>query len=532
MATLATSIIIYGFAQVVTSGNLVSVQTERFSTLGLGNAWGINYPIFIWFGFALACGFLLSRTTFGRYAYAVGGNAEAARLSGVRVNVIRTATFAISGLAAGIAGVILFSEVSTAQWNANSGIEFDAITAIVLGGTSLFGGEGAIWRTVLGAFFLRDDRQRLRPARDDAPMAIRDQGPDPGRRRFTRRLGEAEASVTVVSVLRLPVRPGSEDALVHAFADLEIFGHSERSGGFLGGRLLRPLGGGPFLVVAEWESDDAYRGWLENPIREELGSADRAAAHRRSPGRRAVRGRVGRSPASRQRAARRSARRPTSAAPSRISCTSSPTPRPGRSRSSRRSPRRRRRTSSVGVMNVMAKGGVQFGELAFIAHGTTVVINALTERKGVKTALITTEGFRDSLEIARGNRPDYFNLDYEKPPPFVPRYLRREVPGRITHLGVERQPLDLDGLPAIVAAFRADGVEAVAICLLNAYVDPTRRAGGAPRAARALAGCLGRRLAPDHPRVAGVRANQHGRPVRVRAAGRRALPQPSLGRHP
>jgi ribose transport system permease protein len=100
------------------------------------------------------CGFLLSRTTFGRYVYAVGGNPEAARLSGVRVNVIRTATFALSGLAAGIAGVILFSEVETAQWNANSGIEFDAITAIVLGGTSLFGGEGAIWRSVLGAFFL------------------------------------------------------------------------------------------------------------------------------------------------------------------------------------------------------------------------------------------------------------------------------------------------------------------------------------------------------------------------------------------
>ncbi len=127
----------------------------------------------------------------------------------------------------------------------------------------------------------------------------------------------------------------------------------------------------------------------------------------------------------------------------------------------------------LGVMNVMVTGRVQFGELAFIAHGTTVVINALTERKGVKTALITTAGFRDSLEIARGNRPDYFNLDYEKPPPFVPRYLRREIPGRITHLGVERQPLDLDGLPEIVAAFRADGVEAVAICLLNAYVDPT-----------------------------------------------------------
>lgn len=155
IATLATSIVIYGFAQVVTGGNLVSVEANRWSTLGLGNAWGINYPIFVWLAFALAGGFLLSSTRFGRYVYASGGNAEAARLAGVRVNVIRAVTFAISGLSAGIAGVILFSEVSTAQWNANQGIEFDAITAIVLGGTSLLGGEGAIWRTVLGAFFLQ-----------------------------------------------------------------------------------------------------------------------------------------------------------------------------------------------------------------------------------------------------------------------------------------------------------------------------------------------------------------------------------------
>ena len=76
--------------------------------------------------------------------------------------------------------------------------------------------------------------------------------------------------MTVVSMLRLPVRPGNEDALVHAFAELEIFRHSERSGGFLGGRLLRPRDGGPFVVMAEWESDDAYRGWLENPVRAEL----------------------------------------------------------------------------------------------------------------------------------------------------------------------------------------------------------------------------------------------------------------------
>jgi len=155
IATLATSIIIYGLGQVVTGGNLVSVDANSWSTLGLNSVFGIGIPVFIWLGFALVAGFLMSRTMFGRYVYAAGGNAEAARLAGVRVNVIRAITFAISGVAAGVAGVILFSEVGTAQWNANQGIEFDSITAIVLGGTSLLGGEGAIWRTVLGAFFLQ-----------------------------------------------------------------------------------------------------------------------------------------------------------------------------------------------------------------------------------------------------------------------------------------------------------------------------------------------------------------------------------------
>lgn len=126
-----------------------------------------------------------------------------------------------------------------------------------------------------------------------------------------------------------------------------------------------------------------------------------------------------------------------------------------------------------GVLDVLAKSGVATRDIGFLAHGTTLVINAITERKGVKTGLITTAGFRDSLEIARGNRPDYFNLHYEKPPPFVPRYLRREVPGRLTHDGREREPLDLAGLPSIVEDFRADGVEAVAICLLHAYADPS-----------------------------------------------------------
>ena len=125
-----------------------------------------------------------------------------------------------------------------------------------------------------------------------------------------------------------------------------------------------------------------------------------------------------------------------------------------------------------GVLDVIAKSGVPAADIGFLVHGTTVVINALTERKGVTTGLITTEGFRDSLEIARGNRPDFFNLFYRKPEPFVPRHLRREVPGRLTPAGEERRPLDLSGLPAILDLFKAEGVEAVAICLLQAYANP------------------------------------------------------------
>jgi len=126
-----------------------------------------------------------------------------------------------------------------------------------------------------------------------------------------------------------------------------------------------------------------------------------------------------------------------------------------------------------GVLNVLDKGDVDPKTVDFLAHGTTVVINALTERKGVKVGLITTEGFRDSLEIARGNRPDFFNLNYEKPEPFVPRYLRREVSGRFDYHGTEMKSLDLSGLPAILDDFRAEGVEAIAVCFLHSYANPS-----------------------------------------------------------
>ena len=129
-----------------------------------------------------------------------------------------------------------------------------------------------------------------------------------------------------------------------------------------------------------------------------------------------------------------------------------------------------------GVLNLLSKmegQGIATKDVDFMAHGTTVVINALTERNGVKVGLITTEGFRDTLEIARGNRPDFFNLHYEKPEPFVPRHLRAEVPGRMTYQGVERAPLDLSELPAILDGFKAEGVEAIAISFLHSYANTT-----------------------------------------------------------
>jgi len=124
-----------------------------------------------------------------------------------------------------------------------------------------------------------------------------------------------------------------------------------------------------------------------------------------------------------------------------------------------------------GVMDVIAASRIRPSEFASFVHGTTIVINAITERKGAQVGLLTSEGFRDILEIGRGTRPDFFNLEYRKPEPFVDRYLRREVRGRINYKGIETMPLDLSGLPAILDDFRAAGVEAIAVCFINSYAN-------------------------------------------------------------
>ncbi|GAA0481542.1 hydantoinase/oxoprolinase family protein [Parasphingorhabdus litoris] len=125
-----------------------------------------------------------------------------------------------------------------------------------------------------------------------------------------------------------------------------------------------------------------------------------------------------------------------------------------------------------GVLDTLKNANISFAEMVFFAHGSTVVINALTERKGVKTGLIMTRGFRDILEIARGNRPDFFNLRYQKPEPFIPRYLRREITERLDYKGKVIKGLALEELPPILTDFKEEGVEAIAVCLLHSYANP------------------------------------------------------------
>ncbi|MEH7388895.1 hydantoinase/oxoprolinase family protein [Bacillus sp. JJ1474] len=126
-----------------------------------------------------------------------------------------------------------------------------------------------------------------------------------------------------------------------------------------------------------------------------------------------------------------------------------------------------------GVLNVLAKSQISLTEIETFIHGTTVIINALTERKGVKTALITTKGFRDVLEIGRGNRPDLFNVRYQKPKPIVPRFLRREVEERLNYKGEVIIPLDKDEIMRIIDDFKREQVEAIAIVFLHSYKNPS-----------------------------------------------------------
>jgi ribose transport system permease protein len=154
LATLATSLVFRGIAILASGGFLIPVRMEAFTWLGRGRIGPVNIAVVVLVFFVAAMMFLLNRTTFGRRVYAVGGNEEAAILSGVRVNAVKIGTFAISGLASGLASAIATSRISMGQPQAGAGMELEAIAAVILGGTSIYGGQGAVWRSVAGVLLL------------------------------------------------------------------------------------------------------------------------------------------------------------------------------------------------------------------------------------------------------------------------------------------------------------------------------------------------------------------------------------------
>ena len=139
-----------------------------------------------------------------------------------------------------------------------------------------------------------------------------------------------------------------------------------------------------------------------------------------------------------------------------------------------------------GARAIMAEAGVAASALDLVIHGTTLATNALIERKGARTALITTQGFRDSLEIAYEHRFEQYDLYMERPEPLVSRDLRLEVPERLAADGAVLLELDEAALDALVPTLRAREIEAVAISFLHSYVNPAHEERARVRIAAAL----------------------------------------------
>ena len=154
IVTLGTMSAARGLTLVVSGGRPVSNLSREFTRLGSDNIAGIPAPILIFAAVALISRVFLNNIRLGRYIYAVGGNEEAARASGVKVLSVKMFAYTVCGALAGVAGVVLASRITTGQPNAGAGYELDAIAAVVIGGTSLSGGVGGIAGTVLGALLM------------------------------------------------------------------------------------------------------------------------------------------------------------------------------------------------------------------------------------------------------------------------------------------------------------------------------------------------------------------------------------------
>jgi ribose transport system permease protein len=154
IATLATMTIFRGVTYVYTNGTPVSGLGQSFMMLGNDKILGIPIPVIVMIVIFAASYYILTQIRYGRYVYALGGNEDSARLSGINTQRIKTMVYVLSGIMAAISGIIVTSRIGSASPNAGTGFELDAIAAVVLGGTSLAGGEGSIIGTIIGAVII------------------------------------------------------------------------------------------------------------------------------------------------------------------------------------------------------------------------------------------------------------------------------------------------------------------------------------------------------------------------------------------
>lgn len=154
IATLAMMSIARGVALVVTNAIPIYNLPESFLFLGSGFLWGVPTPIYIMISLYFILDFILRKTKFGRYTYAIGGNEEATRLSGINIKRYKLLVYVVGGICTGVAGILFTARLGSGQPTAGVGYELDAITAAILGGTNLFGGSGNLIGTLIGAFVM------------------------------------------------------------------------------------------------------------------------------------------------------------------------------------------------------------------------------------------------------------------------------------------------------------------------------------------------------------------------------------------
>lgn len=154
IATLGMMTVARGFALLYSDGRPVSSLTDSYNFIGQGEIFGIPFPIIILLVVAVLTHIMLNSTKFGRHIYAIGGNEQAARISGLDVGKLLILIYTFAGFLSGLAGVVLSSRISSGQPGLGNGYELDAIASAVIGGTSFSGGIGTIWGTMVGALII------------------------------------------------------------------------------------------------------------------------------------------------------------------------------------------------------------------------------------------------------------------------------------------------------------------------------------------------------------------------------------------